>query len=83
MSTDEYKELMKFHILLTDINIEGANYAAVDTDGEMNVFEHKPETHKAISGVNNYYWVNSKSGIRSYIGIIEMPDDARVALVKL
>jgi len=50
MTLDEYKELIKFHILTSDINLSIYNYAAVDANGKLHSYECEPmvETKKDI-----------------------------------
>jgi len=42
MTLDDYKELMKFHLLLTNEDLSGMNYAAVDSDGSLWVYKNIP-----------------------------------------
>lgn len=42
MTTDDYKELMLFHIMFTDIYIGGFRYAAADSDGSLWIYFDAP-----------------------------------------
>lgn len=42
MNLDDYKELMKFHIMFCDIDLSDFNYAAVDRDGKLHAYLYKP-----------------------------------------
>lgn len=42
MTDDDYKELMLFHIMLSDEDISDYNYAAVDNDGGLFVYGLRP-----------------------------------------
>ena len=42
MTIDEYKELMKFHLLLTNEDLTVYKYAAVSENGELYVYIKAP-----------------------------------------
>jgi len=56
MTTIEYKELMKFHLLLCDYNIDRFNYAAVDSDGNLYVYGLEPINQKLKNNSFRSQW---------------------------
>lgn len=52
MSEDDYKELMRFHLLFCEQNIDTYDYAAVDSDGHLWVYRELPVIK------NQEAWVN-------------------------
>lgn len=83
MTIDEYKELMKFNILLSDIDLEGYKYAAVDDDGEVWVYTHMPRI-----GASKVEWELtdtevSKGADYEAVCVMESYDDWQDTLIEL
>jgi len=51
MTLDDYKELMKFHLLLSDEDISNMNYAAVDRDGLLCVYGSEPSNENTFNKI--------------------------------
>lgn len=62
MTDDEYRELMRFHIMLSDdgVDISNYKYAAVDSDGLLCLYATKPFPSKTFNqgewdSLDDYY----------------------------
>jgi len=78
MNIDEYKELIKFHILFSECNLSEYNYAAVDKNGELWVYNNLPTYEEYI-----HLWEINTSTSATHIITLEPPIDAGKTLIKL
>jgi len=67
MNIEEYKELMKFHILLSEFDLSEYNYAAVDGDGDLYVFCACPVLVNNMGDSDDeLVWYNDKNNNNSH-----------------
>jgi len=90
MNLDEYKELMKFHLLLCDENLIGMNYAAVDEGGALHTYEFEPRIYQYDPLTHPSGWTPleetkeawSSSNYKFIIWMLD-PEDWTKTLIKL
>lgn len=71
MDIEDYKELMRFHILMCSYDLSEYIYAAVDQSGELAVFTNKP-----IALISSKLWSLSQPTVNSdkrYLEIAKLP----------
>lgn len=89
MTEDDYKELMRFHLLLADADISKMRYAAVDRDGGLHAYAYKPVDLSLRE--KDYQWTpreeadNDGATQSSYMFISKLPNliDWTKTLIKI
>jgi len=76
MTIDDYKELMKFHLLLADEDLNDFTHAAVDSDGSLWVYDGAPAVGIEI-------WDNSDGILADSIAKLPVTTDWKDTLMEL
>lgn len=81
MTSEDYKMLMRFHLLTTDININGCTYAVVDADGRLYAYAEEPDI--GSSAVPPQWVALLNTNVFYYIYDMTVPEDWKETLIKL
>lgn len=77
MSIEEYKALMLFHLLTCDIDLSVYSHAAVDEDGDLNVYMSKPN----VTDFDSFWWHEIQE---KYVCAMNTPpEDFKETLIEL
>lgn len=90
MTEDDYKELMKFHIMLSDYDLSDQRYAAVDPDGGLYTYQKRPSsTYRQAGG--NLMWtpreevdnINIMTSNYKVIAVLPLPINWTKTLIRI
>jgi len=84
---EQYRELIRFHVLTSNEDLTGMTHAAVDEDGGIFVYNKKPLTNDEVGKLsNNDFWVCDESDttvIAKYVSVGKMEIPEELSMCKL
>ena len=68
MTLDDFHELMRFHVMMSDYDLSGYTYAAVDEDKHLFIYKAKPELNEGTD------WLTDEDELSDYMCICKLHD---------